>query len=631
MPSNLRRAAIILSVALAAALIIPAIALATPAPTFSIGWGSSGPAAGQFNGPNLMAADRLGHVFVADTGNNRIQKFGLTGSVDASWVCTDTMSAPFGVATDRFAYVYVSDVASQRVAIYSNDGVLQQTVGLGGGIGAGQFGGPVGLAVDPWGFVLVVDQSLGRVQKFTADGAYGLVFGSGILSGPTGIAIDPLGNVFVTDTNNNRVVEFDSTGAVVRGFGSAGTAAGQFNHPRGLAFSADGTLLVADQFNGRVQAFTTKGVYQYTFGQGGSIGQNTVGPVGLATDGTGIYAADTGDNTVKKFTFGAPKPVSRISGTNRYGLAANVAAARWPRYRGMHHVIVVNGEDTAVADALAVSPLAGVYNAPILLTRNAKLSPETNTAIKQMRLASGPLAIHVIGDAKLISKATYNKIKSDNHGGSVERLYGHDPYSLSIGIAKRVKKITDQRGTTPPYVMVFNGQTSSAFYDALFAGPGAARSGVPMLAVKRYSVPTAIHKALTTTFAGKVVIVVNSPTYLSASMYAQVGGAHRFSNHSDHAGSAADIAMGIRDGALTSWDSVGAVGTIPAAIAGGPYEGLQNGVLLFSRQTVWPSANTSFFAFQRPYGSVLNGQLVGSTRDVTNATKWHFWFDLNTP
>jgi hypothetical protein len=46
------------------------------------------------------------------------------------------------------------------------------------------------------------------------------------------------------------------------------------------------------------------------------------------------------------------------------------------------------------------------------------------------------------------------------------------------------------------------------------------------------------------------------------------------------------------------------VSTLPAAIVAGPYEGLQNGALVYTRKTVWPSANT------------------------TNA---HFSADLNTP
>lgn len=38
-------------------------------------WGSLGSGNGQFNSPRGMAVDSSGNVYVADTGNNRIQKF----------------------------------------------------------------------------------------------------------------------------------------------------------------------------------------------------------------------------------------------------------------------------------------------------------------------------------------------------------------------------------------------------------------------------------------------------------------------------------------------------------------------------------------------------------------------------
>jgi DNA-binding beta-propeller fold protein YncE len=38
-------------------------------------WGSSGSGGGQFYGPTGVAVDQDGNVYVADSDNNRIQKF----------------------------------------------------------------------------------------------------------------------------------------------------------------------------------------------------------------------------------------------------------------------------------------------------------------------------------------------------------------------------------------------------------------------------------------------------------------------------------------------------------------------------------------------------------------------------
>lgn len=608
---------------------VPAIAVAVPSPAYVTRWGASGSGDGNLSNPLGVAADRIGNIYVADSANNRVQRFSNTGTYEAQWNRTGAMNGPVGVAVDRMAGVYVVESGAQRVDKYRPDGTWVLTVGLGGGSGPGQFGTPGGVAVDAWGFIYVTDGSLNRVQRFAPDGSYLSTFGSGVLSSPDGIVLDPLGNIYVADTGNNRIVKFSPTGGVARTFGSPGTASGQLTTPRYLAFAADGNLLVTDWGNARVQAFSTSGVYKYQFGTTGGPGVALVRPMGVATDGSGIYVTDNSDYSVKKYTFGAPKPAGRISGRNRYELAANVAKSRWPGYRGMKHVVIVNGQDWATANALAVAPLAGQYDAPVLLTKKASLPKETYNALRAMRRASGPLTIHVIGDTRLVSKTAYSKIRRANRGGSVERINGHDPYTLSIRIARRVKSVMAARGLTPDWVMVFNAENSRAYMDALMSGPAAAHSGIPMLAVRKSSVPSGVNRELTTTFASQHKLVANSSTYVSGAVYSAIGADHRMSTHADRYVSAGDIASTSRDGALTWFDTIGVVGTTPAAIVAAPYFGRQNGAMLLAGRTYWPARNTQFFTFFSPYGTTLNGMVVGSTKDVSNTTKYRFTVDLN--
>ena len=89
-------------------------------------WGTDGVGFGQFNIPFGVAVDSSGNVYVADTFNNRIQKFTSTGTFITKWGSS--------------------------------------------GSGDGQFSFPTGIAVDSSGNVYVVDRSHNRIQKFTSTG-----------------------------------------------------------------------------------------------------------------------------------------------------------------------------------------------------------------------------------------------------------------------------------------------------------------------------------------------------------------------------------------------------------------------------------------------------------------------------
>jgi len=56
------------------------------APSFLLAWGSQGFGLGQFNYPAGVAVDSSGNVYVADTGNNRVQKFGSVSTISVEQV-----------------------------------------------------------------------------------------------------------------------------------------------------------------------------------------------------------------------------------------------------------------------------------------------------------------------------------------------------------------------------------------------------------------------------------------------------------------------------------------------------------------------------------------------------------------
>ena len=57
--------------------------------------GGRGTADGQFELPTDVAVDALGNIYVADDGNNRIQRFDPSGAFSAKWGSAGTADAQF--------------------------------------------------------------------------------------------------------------------------------------------------------------------------------------------------------------------------------------------------------------------------------------------------------------------------------------------------------------------------------------------------------------------------------------------------------------------------------------------------------------------------------------------------------
>lgn len=82
-------------------------------------WGGSGSGDGQFSWPTGVATDTSGDVYVADSGNNRIQMFSSSGAFIIGFGTAEHLSDPESVAADPYGYVYVADTGNNRIQKYS--------------------------------------------------------------------------------------------------------------------------------------------------------------------------------------------------------------------------------------------------------------------------------------------------------------------------------------------------------------------------------------------------------------------------------------------------------------------------------------------------------------------------------
>ena len=157
-----------------------------------------------------------------------------------------------GIAVDEENNLFVADSWNQRVQKFDSGGNFQLLFGS-YGRGPGQFGGtgPNGLTFDQDGHIYVADTHtyLGgnnRVQKFDRGGRFLLAFGEhgpgpgqfaggsplrgrygheinrGVTSpeGPYGLGVGKVsGDLYVSDTENNRIQVFDLQGKYLRSIG----------------------------------------------------------------------------------------------------------------------------------------------------------------------------------------------------------------------------------------------------------------------------------------------------------------------------------------------------------------------------------------------------------------------------
>ena len=265
--------------------------------TFIFAFGSEGSGEGNFSSPRGIDVTKSSpisrsKIVVADTGNHRIQVFHVNGTFDFAFGSEGSgngnFSSPEGVATRRTGSdIAVADTGNHRIQVFDRSGTFDFAFGSEGS-GNGQFLSPGGVGMYRNGYLVVADTGNNRTQRFLSNGWFDRVIGSngtgdGEFVAPQSVNVG-WGLVTVADTGNNRTQLFGGV-TFDRSVGSEGSGDGQLLSPEGAATGAYSRTYVADTGNHRIQVFHSNGSFAFAFGSEGSVGgQQPLGPLPPPTE-----------------------------------------------------------------------------------------------------------------------------------------------------------------------------------------------------------------------------------------------------------------------------------------------------------------------------------------------------------
>lgn len=347
-------------------------------PQSNPGFGGDGGPANKalLNSPTKVAFDSSGIMYIADSGNSRIRKVALDGTIstvvgggtalpsDGLAATAIQMAMPSDVVTDSQNNLIITDTWHNIVLKVTTTGTVKVIAGslIGSGFSGdggravnAQLAQPAGVALDAAGNLYIADNGNGRIRKVDGSGVITTVAGNGetnfagdggpailaLLDGPMGNAVDSQGNLFIADTGNNRVRKVDVGGTIttVAGTGQPGYSGdggnaliANLNAPAGVAVDNKGNVFIADTKNGRIRKVDSSGVITSVAGSstgawycGDGIPATTAclgAPQGVAIDASdNLWIADSGNNRIRRV--GSDGIIQTVAGDGNSGFTGD--------------------------------------------------------------------------------------------------------------------------------------------------------------------------------------------------------------------------------------------------------------------------------------------------------------------
>ena len=272
---------------------------------------------GLLDHPQQIAFDAAGNIIVANAGYHAISRISPDGRVSivaggAGEGSRDgprghaQFSWPGGVAVDGAGVIYVADTGNGRIRRIALDGTVRTVAGR-----EQPFNSPQALAFDPEGNLLFTERDRGRIRRLSPAGAVSILVDEPDFMG--GLAVDGEGTAFyaTAELPESFIRSVDRDGIVSAVFSDRpGRHGGVFSTELpGIAVAPDGTLYVADLTYGRVVRISPDGAVAIVVDRESMHGSRHFRPAALLLTPAGdLLVSDSGGDAIWKITFGGGDP-----------------------------------------------------------------------------------------------------------------------------------------------------------------------------------------------------------------------------------------------------------------------------------------------------------------------------------
>ncbi len=312
---------------------------------------------------------------------------------------------------------------------------------------------------------------------------------------------------------------------------------------------------------------------------------------------SGAVAAGTPASAASTFA------LQRTQGDDRYETSAAIATA----FGTATSVLLASGEQGRTPDALAANFLAGVRNAPVLLTRRDTTPAPILAAIR----ATGATRITVVGGPVAVSDLQIQSLT--NAGFTVDRVAGANRFETAARVAEAGE------GATASNVGIVASGVSTI--DALAGGPLAFKGRHPLFLVTRDRIPGATLAAMRASGITSVY-VLGGEAVVGAQVVAQLADAgitvtERLAG-ADRSETSVAIAYRLMETfgfTATTFNLASGLNEGIDALGGAALSGKENRVLLITN-TATSAAPVTAFATAQAAELTAPGRIFGGTTVV---------------